>query len=43
MINYIKGYTRNGIRKYSWLASQGEEYLLKVQTGKNIKQKYGIF
>jgi hypothetical protein len=43
MICYLKGYTRNGIRKQCWLSSQGEDYLLKIQSSKNIRQKYGTF
>lgn len=43
MVNFAKGYTRNGLRKYCWLSAQGEEYLIKIQNPKNIRQKYGNF
>lgn len=43
MVNFLKGYTRNGIRRSCWLASQGEDYLIKVQSSRNIKQKFGVF
>lgn len=41
MVNYAKGYTRNGIRKECWITGQGDqEYVTKVMGVKNIKQKY---
>jgi hypothetical protein len=43
MVNFAKGYTRNGIRRHCWLASRGEQYLLKIQNPKNIRQKYSNF
>lgn len=43
MVNVLKGYTRNGIRRHCWLASQGPEYVMKVQNRANIRQKYGNF
>lgn len=43
MFNYLKGYTRNGIRNFSWLTSQGHDYLLKVTNHNNLKTKYTNF
>ena len=40
MINYLKGFTRNGIRNRCWAVSQGEEYVSKLKQGINFKQKY---
>lgn len=43
MINYLKGYTRNGVRKMCWLTAQGQDYMFKISSAKNIKHKYGTF
>ena len=43
MINVLKGYTRNGLRKHCWITSQGDDHILRVQTVSNIRQKYGNF
>ena len=43
MINVLKGYTRNGVRRNCWITSQGPDYTLKMQTSNNIRQKYGNF
>ena len=44
MVNYAKGYTRNGIRKDCWIVSQEDEgYINKVTSQKNMKQKYENF
>ena len=39
-MNYIKGYTRNGIRNKCWVISQGQKYLKRALISENIKVKY---
>lgn len=43
IINYIKGYTRNGIRNRCWITNQGKRYLKKALNSENIKVKYENF
>lgn len=43
MFNFLKGYTRNGIRGNCWLVSQGRDYMLKANSHSNLKAKYANF